>query len=105
MAAKYGIKEFDYGSIRIFGSKNNYIRIKEQGENFTNICLNEKDKECFILYHTSSNSITKKDLDNKTLHIIYKNKLEDRNIYELSKTGDIIIDKGKIKLYDHNKLK
>ena len=27
-AAKYGVKVFDYGSITVFGGKNNYIKIK-----------------------------------------------------------------------------
>lgn len=103
LTAKYGVKVFDYGDIRIFGGQNGYIRIKTIGREFSNICLNEKNKECEFFYHTRSNSVTKKSIDNKTLHIVYKNKLEDKSIYTLSATGDIIVQNGEIIFNDKNK--
>lgn len=104
IAARYGVKTFDYGDIRIFGGENGYIRVKTVGkDNFTDICLNEKDKDCSFLYHTRSNSVSKKAIDNKTVHIIYKNKIEDKSIYVLSKTGDIIVTNGEIAADDKNK--
>lgn len=101
-AAKYGIKTFDYGDIRIFNGENNYIKIKEKGKHFTNICLNEKNSDCRFIYHTRSGSVRKKDLDTTTTHIIYKNKLIDPSIYEFSKTGAIIIKNGEVFINDKN---
>lgn len=101
-AAKYGVKTFDYGDIRIFSGENNYIKIKENGKNFTNICLNEKKSDCKFLYHTRSDSVRKNDLDVSITHIIYKNKLKDPTIYEFSTTGDITVKNGEVFINDKN---
>lgn len=88
VVASYGYKTFHKGEIRVFGGKNNFIKIKDiSKDNFTNLCLNEKNKECKYFYHTRSNSIKEKDIDNSTIHIIWKNKLQDKSIIELEKYG------------------
>ncbi len=88
MVAKYGYKTFHKGQIRIFGGKNNYIKIKNIArDNFTNLCLNERNKECKYFYHTRSNSIKKEDINNSITHIIWKNKLKDKTIIELESYG------------------
>ena len=88
MVAKYGYKTFHKGQIRIFGGKNNYIKIKNiTRDNFTNLCLNERNKECKYFYHTRSNSIKKEDINNSITHIIWKNKLKDKTIIELESYG------------------
>lgn len=88
LVAEYGYKTFHKGEIRVFGGKNNFIKIKNiTRNNFTNLCLNELNKECAYFYHTRSNSIKEKDIDNKTLHIIWKNKLKDKSIIELESYG------------------
>lgn len=102
LAAKYGVKTFDYGNIQVFNGENNYIRLKETGNDFNGICLNEKNKDCRFFYHTRSNSVTAKDVDGKTLHIIYKNKIKDKTIYEFSQTGNIIVKGGEIFANDKN---
>ena len=77
LVAEYGYKTFHKGEIRVFGGKNNFIKIKNiTRDNYTNLCINKKNKECAYFYHTRSNSIKEKDIDNKTLHIIWKNKLK-----------------------------
>lgn len=84
VVADYGYKTFHKGQIRVFGGKNNFIKIENiSRDNFTNLCLNEKNKECKYFYHTRSNSVKEKDIDNKTTHIIWKNKLKDKSIIEL----------------------
>lgn len=88
LVAEYGYKTFHKGEIRVFGGKNNFIKIKNiTRNNFTNLCLNERNKDCKYFYHTRSNSIKEKDIDNKTLHIIWKNKLKDKSIIELESFG------------------
>ena len=88
LVAEYGYKTFHKGEIRVFGGKNNFIKIKNiTRNNFTNLCLNELNKECAYFYHTRSNSIKEKDIDNKTLHIIWKNKVKDKSIIELESFG------------------
>lgn len=88
LVAEYGYKTFHKGEIRVFGGKNNFIKIKNiTRNNFTNLCLNELNKECAYFYHTRSNSIKEKDIDNKTMHIIWKNKLKDKSIIELESYG------------------
>lgn len=87
-AAKYGVKKFDYGSITVFGGKNNYIKIINTGkDNFTNLCLNEYNKKCRYFYHTRSNSIKKEDIYDNVTHIIWKNNINDKSIIEISKHG------------------
>ena len=88
LVAEYGYKTFHKGEIRVFGGKNNFIKIKNiTRDNYTNLCINKKNKECAYFYHTRSNSIKEKDIDNKTLHIIWKNKLKDKSIIELESFG------------------
>ncbi len=88
LAAKYGYKTFDSGEIKVFGGKNNYIKIKNiSRDNFTNLCLNEYNGKCKYFYHTKSNTIKKKDIDNKTIHIIWKNKYKHKTIIEIENTG------------------
>lgn len=88
LVAEYGYKTFHKGEIRVFGGKNNFIKIKNiTRDNFTNLCLNELNKECAYFYHTRSNSIKEKDIDNATTHIIWKNKVKDKSIIELESFG------------------
>ena len=88
LVAEYGYKTFHKDEIRVFGGKNNFIKIKNiTRDNYTNLCINKKNKECAYFYHTRSNSIKEKDIDNKTLHIIWKNKLKDKSIIELESYG------------------
>lgn len=88
LVAEYGYKTFHKGEIRVFGGKNNFIKIKNiTRDNYTNLCINKTNKECAYFYHTRSNSIKEKDIDNKTLHIIWKNKLKDKSIIELESYG------------------
>lgn len=96
IAAKYGIKTFDYGQIKIFGGENLYLKIKEQGTKFTNICVNTKTHPCEIIYHTRSNSVRKKDLNDANLIITTKSKLKDDKIITLYDSGTTIIDNGRI---------
>ena len=56
-------------------------------DNYTNLCINKKNKECAYFYHTRSNSIKEKDIDNATTHIIWKNKVKDKSIIELESYG------------------
>ncbi len=87
-AAKYGVKVFDYGSITVFGGKNNFIKIKNTGkDNFTNLCLNEYNKKCSYFYHTRSNSVNYDDIHDNITHIIWKNNISDKSIIEISKYG------------------
>ena len=91
-AAKYGVKVFDYGSITVFGGKNNYIKIKNIGkDNFTNLCLNEYNKKCSYFYHTRSNSIKNNDIHDNITHIIWKNNISDKSIIEISKYGSFYV--------------
>lgn len=96
--AKYGITTFDYGKIKTFGGKNLYLKIKSEGTNFTDVCVNEINHNCSIIYHTRSNSIRKKDLVDNKLHIISKSKLKDDKILALSDKGTIIIDNNQVSL-------
>ncbi len=90
--AKYGIKTFDYGSITVFGGKNNFIKIKQTGkDNYTNLCLNEYNKTCKYFYHTRSNSIKKDDIDENITHIIWKNNIHDKSIIEIEQYGSYYI--------------
>lgn len=87
-AAKYGIKVFDYGSITVFGGKNNFIKIKNTGkDNFTNLCFNKHNKQCSYFYHTRSNSVNYDDIHDNITHIIWKNNIQDKSIIEISKSG------------------
>ncbi len=91
-AAKYGVKVFDYGSITVFGGKNNYIKIKNIGkDNFTNLCLNKYNKKCSYFYHTRSNSIKNNDIHDNITHIIWKNNISDKSIIEISKYGSFYV--------------
>lgn len=88
LVAEYGYKTFHKGEIRVFGGKNNFIKIKNiTRDNYTNLCINKKNKECAYFYHTRSNSIKEKDIDNATTHIIWKNKVKDKSIIELESFG------------------
>ena len=88
LVAEYGYKTFHEGEIRVFGGKNNFIKIKNiTRDNYTNLCINKKNKECAYFYHTRSNSIKEKDIDNATTHIIWKNKVKDKSIIELESYG------------------
>lgn len=101
--AKYGHKTFDYGQIKIFGGKNNYIKIKNIGTNFKEICLNYVNDDCKYFYHTKSNSVKKNDIKEDLTHIVWKNKFQDKSILEISKTGQIIVDKNKITIENKQK--
>lgn len=96
--AEYGYKTFDYGMIKIFGGKNNYIKIKNIGTNFKKVCLNNMEGNCKYFYHTKSNSVKQKDIKTGLTHILWKNKLKDKSILEISETGQIIIKKDKISI-------
>lgn len=88
LVAEYGYKTFHKGEVRVFGGKNNFIKIKNiTRDNYTNLCINKKNKECAYFYHTRSNSIKEKDIDNATTHIIWKNKVKDKSIIELESYG------------------
>lgn len=88
IVAKYGIKVFDYGYIKVFGGSNNYIKIKKKGrDNFTNLCINEYNNKCSYIYHTRSNSIKESDINDNITHIIWKNKIHDKSIIEIEKYG------------------
>ena len=88
LVAEYGYKTFHKGEIRVFGGKNNFIKIKNiTRDHYTNLCINKKNKECAYFYHTRSNSIKEKDIDNATTHIIWKNKVKDKSIIELESYG------------------
>lgn len=102
LVSKYGIKTFDYGKIRIFGGENLYFKIKEVGTNFTNICINDVTHNCSILYHTRSNSIRQKDLNDDKLHIIHKSKIIGENILVLNDIGTVIIKDEKVSYDNEN---
>lgn len=90
--AKYGIKRFDYGSITVFGGKNNYLKIKNTGkDDFTDLCLNEYNKNCKYFYHTRSNSIKKDDIKDNITHIVWKNDIHDKSIIEINQNGSYYI--------------
>ena len=92
IVAKYGVKVFDYGSITVFGGKNNFIKIKNTGkDNFTNLCLNEYNKKCSYFYHTRSNSIKSDDINDNITHIIWKNNISDKSIIEISRHGSYYV--------------
>ena len=96
IAARYGIKTFDYGQIRLFGGENLYLKIKEQGTEFTNLCVNKKTHPCDIIYHTRSNAVRKKDLNDANLIITTKSKLKDNKIIALYDSGTTIINDNRI---------
>lgn len=96
ITAKYGYKYYDYGSIKIFGGKNNYIKIKEIGTDFHNLCLNERNKDCDYFYHTRSNSVKKGDIESGITHILWKNNIKDESIIEIDAKGGFIINNSEI---------
>lgn len=98
--AQYGAKEFDYGLIRVFSSTNEYIKIKNEGTNFKNICLNKlDDKTCKLNYITKSNTININNNDPDAQYIIYRNKFKSDNIFESVDKGIITISQdGEIKI-------
>ena len=90
--AQYGVKKFDYGMIRVFSSTNEYIKIKDEGKDFKNICLNNfDDKNCKLNYITKSNTININNINKATQYIIYRNKFKAENILEISNKGIISI--------------
>jgi len=89
--ARLGIKKFDKGYVSVFGTVNNYLKISKETQNFTDICINEKEDRCKIIYHTRSNTVRKKDIGDGLLHIVYKNKNKGENIVELVKTGTFML--------------
>ena len=78
-AARMGIKNFDYGQIRIFDGENRYIRIKSPGEFSGLVCINEMSG-CPYQYMTRSGSLTSPLDENVKLFVIYNNKLADERI-------------------------
>jgi competence protein ComEC len=90
-AAKLGIRNFDYGSIRIFDGKNLYIKIKDAGNRTGIVCVNSDDG-CPYVYFTRSNSLKPPLRDETKNYIIYKNKAVDERIILLSETGEKIIN-------------
>lgn len=98
--AELGINKFDTGQIRIYGGKNNFIKIDTPAKSVENICINENKDHCNIVFMTKSNSLHKSNIDNRKKYIIYKNRIEAENIYQLSKTGKIFINEGQFH-YDH----
>lgn len=91
--AKYGYKTFDNGEIRVFGGNNNFIKIKNiSRDNFTNTCLNKYNNKCKYFYHTKSNTIKEKDINNNVTHIIWKNKYKHKSIIEIEKNGNYLVN-------------
>ncbi|MBQ3033265.1 MAG: hypothetical protein IJD28_02695, partial [Deferribacterales bacterium] len=71
-------------------------KIKEQGTEFTNLCVNKKTHPCDIIYHTRSNAVRKKDLNDANLIITTKSKLKDNKIISLYDSGTTIINDNRI---------
>jgi competence protein ComEC len=99
--AKININKFDEGTLKIFGGKNYFLKIKEKLTKFENLCINESNRQCPFVLYTKSNRINKFNIDNEKIYIIYKNRYKSKNIYELKKYKNIKIINGKI-FYENN---
>ncbi|MGA1861987.1 ComEC/Rec2 family competence protein [Deferribacter thermophilus] len=79
IVAKYNKKIFEKGSIYIYDGKNYYLKYRDF--KIDNICINNENSDCEIVYMTRSNSIKK--FDNNKWYITYKNRKKSDNIIEL----------------------
>lgn len=93
--ATLGINSFDSGQVRVFGGKNNFIKIKQVTDKFDGICINSTSDNCSVIFITKSNTLKKSEIDNQKKYIIYKNYFESDNIYQISQTGKLFISEGK----------
>ncbi len=91
--AKYGLKNFDYGSIRVFGGENRYVTITSEGVDFHNICLNRTNDSCQVVYMTKSNSLNEGNVLPHVTYVIYKNEYKASNIIELSTRSEPFVIK------------
>jgi competence protein ComEC len=94
VAAKLGIRKFDYGNIRIFDGKNLYLKIKDTDNRTGVVCVNSDDG-CPYVYFTRSNTLKPPLRDGTVNYIIYKNKAADDRIILLSETGELSIKPDK----------
>lgn len=82
-AARFGVTDFDYAEIEVYGNENIIFRNLEPSGSFSRICVN--NPECLkpLIYMTRSNTITKSNINTDKFYFVYKNKFEAENITEL----------------------
>jgi hypothetical protein len=71
-AARFGIKNFDYGRIRLYDGENLYLNVKNPDKFSGIVCVNSDG--CPYAYYTRSNTLPKTLNDNTTLYVVYNDK-------------------------------
>lgn len=92
-----GLK-FDKGFVTIYDGKNVLIDLKNETDNFEDICIDETGDVCKFVFITNVNNLKKNMLLPEKKYVIYNSKLESNNIYKLKKNGLLYFDeKGELK--------
>jgi len=90
-----GISKADTGTVIIYNGENHLLKIAEENEDYGGVCVNETREDCKAVYHTRSNTYTCDD--DKSVHILYNNDRNCRDMILLKHTGDIVLDESTYK--------
>ncbi len=91
-AARFGIKTFDHGSIRIFDGENLYLKIRDTTTTGL-VCVNNLNGGCPYSYSTRSNTLKAPLPEATKAFIIYNNKpVDPRILIQSELDGGLVID-------------
>ena len=92
-AARFGIKKFDYGSVRIFDGENLYLRVRGNNATTGIVCVNDIDGGCPYFYSTRSNVLKPPLPQDVKSFVIYNNKpVDPRIIVQSGRNNGLVID-------------
>lgn len=81
--------KFKKGKINIYDSNNIFIDLKENTDNLTNICINNKKSDCKFVYFTNKNNFKYEDYRHDKIYIVYNTELAGENIFTLKNKEEL----------------
>lgn len=81
--------KFNKGYLKIFDGENTFIKLKQESNILTNICINSTDKRCLFEYFTNKDYFKNITYRHDKIYIVYNSDVKNSNIFTLKNKKEL----------------